>query len=198
MQQKIRKQELVQTCALVYDISSMGDSGLHYPVGTCRAAEWVKDKAQYHNSIKSTSSISSVLGTHVGQLTTTCKSSSRGTDGLLWPLLTLWTLLTHMDMHTHSYTSQKHIYPYSASTRACARTHTHTHSHRKTNIQTHTHTQIYTNTHAHKHKDINIYKHICIHTNTDIQKNTYTYTHKQIHMETHTQTHIPIKIKSLF
>lgn len=45
-----------------------------------------------------------------------------------------------MDMHTHSYTSQKHIYPYSAHARA----HTHIHTEKQTYIHTLTH---YTLTH---------------------------------------------------
>ena len=47
----IRKQELVQTCAAVHDIT-MGDSGLHSPNGAQGATEWENIRSHYDAWIK--------------------------------------------------------------------------------------------------------------------------------------------------
>lgn len=51
MHTTIRKQELMQTCALAHDIT-MGDSGLHSPNGAQGAIEWEKIRPYYDAWIK--------------------------------------------------------------------------------------------------------------------------------------------------
>lgn len=149
-----RKQELVLACTPIH--ITTGDSGLHCQVGTYGATGRAKDKVQYDIWI------SSFPSTLVGQLTTTCKSSSRGSDDLCWPLLTRHSRVqAHTQLHLYTHIPTKHTFTQKHK-------HAYTYSHNSRNT-THSHTNLslylYTDTHIHKHTDM-IVTHINTHANT--------------------------------